>query len=340
MFVYLSKKIAIPNNVPIECLSWNKEQGYIACGGGDGLLKVLKLETSASKDAKVRGLAAPSNLSMNQTMEGHSEVGLEPTPPCRGQNTLLHGVRNDGTLNAERDGFPQWKLQQVMELMFAARNVTSLWKDTNSSQDTRKPYESVDEYAADLKLLARSCEFSTLCDGLIRDRIICSITSIFLRERLLRESRGKTRLLRSGRNARERKPEHAVEGFTLYTHVALLKGKPASIANSKTISQSFATLKALLELKKIEIQRTSKTHSSLDHQELDLIKLVLQVDPYNCASVPESYHSLLNEIKDVIEGIEQLKEEHHIVLDENVQPVVNLARRIPFSLQISLDAES
>ena len=75
-------------------------------------------------------------------------------------------------------------------------------------------------------------------------------------------------------------------------------------------------------------------------QELDLIKLVLQVDPYNCASVPESYHSLLNEIKDVIEGIEQLKEEHHIVLDENVQPVVNLARRIPFSLQISLDAES
>jgi hypothetical protein len=45
-------------------------QGYIACGGEDGLLKVLKLETG--KDGKTRGLAAPSNLSMNQTLEGHT----------------------------------------------------------------------------------------------------------------------------------------------------------------------------------------------------------------------------------------------------------------------------
>ncbi|WAR17526.1 WDR35-like protein [Mya arenaria] len=45
MFVYLSKKIAIPNNTKLRCVSWNKDQGYIACGGEDGLLKVLKLET-------------------------------------------------------------------------------------------------------------------------------------------------------------------------------------------------------------------------------------------------------------------------------------------------------
>ncbi|MPC30130.1 WD repeat-containing protein 35 [Portunus trituberculatus] len=70
MFIYLSKKIAIPNNIHLRCVGWNKEQGYIACGGDDGLLKVLKLE--AGKDAKIKGLAAPSNLSMNQTLEGHS----------------------------------------------------------------------------------------------------------------------------------------------------------------------------------------------------------------------------------------------------------------------------
>ncbi|XP_076068879.1 intraflagellar transport protein Oseg4 [Oratosquilla oratoria] len=70
MFIYLSKKIAIPNNTKLRCVGWNKEQGYIACGGDDGLLKVLKLE--AGKDNKVKGLAAPSNLSMNQTLEGHS----------------------------------------------------------------------------------------------------------------------------------------------------------------------------------------------------------------------------------------------------------------------------
>jgi hypothetical protein len=34
------------------------------------LWQVLKLE--AGKDGKVKGLAAPSNLSMNQTLEGHN----------------------------------------------------------------------------------------------------------------------------------------------------------------------------------------------------------------------------------------------------------------------------
>ncbi|KAK6623541.1 hypothetical protein RUM43_009393 [Polyplax serrata] len=70
MFIYLSKKIAIPNNTRLNCLAWNKEQGYIAVGGNDGLLKVLKLDSG--NDNKSKGLAAPSNLSMNQTLEGHS----------------------------------------------------------------------------------------------------------------------------------------------------------------------------------------------------------------------------------------------------------------------------
>ena len=63
-------KIAIPNNTKLRCVGWNKEHGYIACGGDDGLLKVLKLESG--KDGKIKGLAAPSNLSMNQTLEGHN----------------------------------------------------------------------------------------------------------------------------------------------------------------------------------------------------------------------------------------------------------------------------
>uniref|UniRef100_A0A8B9CGV6 WD repeat-containing protein 35 n=1 Tax=Anser brachyrhynchus TaxID=132585 RepID=A0A8B9CGV6_9AVES len=71
MFIYLCKKIAIPGNVQLRCISWNKDEGFIACGGEDGLLKVLKLETQTD-EAKIKGLAAPSNLSMNQTLEGHS----------------------------------------------------------------------------------------------------------------------------------------------------------------------------------------------------------------------------------------------------------------------------
>ncbi|XP_037550969.1 WD repeat-containing protein 35 [Nematolebias whitei] len=71
MFIYLSKKIAIPNNINLKCVSWNKDQGFIACGGDDGLLTVLKLETQTD-DVRLRGLAAPSSLSMNQTLDGHS----------------------------------------------------------------------------------------------------------------------------------------------------------------------------------------------------------------------------------------------------------------------------
>ncbi|XP_027606209.2 WD repeat-containing protein 35 isoform X1 [Pipra filicauda] len=71
MFIYLCKKIAIPGNVRLKCISWNKNQGFIACGGEDGLLKVLKLETQTD-EAKIKGLAAPSNVSVNQTLEGHS----------------------------------------------------------------------------------------------------------------------------------------------------------------------------------------------------------------------------------------------------------------------------
>ncbi|KAM6433129.1 WD repeat-containing protein 35 isoform 2-T2 [Rhynochetos jubatus] len=71
MFIYLCKKIAIPGNVRLRCVSWNKDQGFIACGGEDGLLKVLKLETQTD-EVKIKGLAAPSNLSVNQTLEGHS----------------------------------------------------------------------------------------------------------------------------------------------------------------------------------------------------------------------------------------------------------------------------
>eukprot|EP00735_Rhodelphis_limneticus_P010276 TRINITY_DN29_c0_g1::TRINITY_DN29_c0_g1_i1::g.14869::m.14869 TRINITY_DN29_c0_g1::TRINITY_DN29_c0_g1_i1::g.14869 ORF type:complete len:1186 (-),score=401.47,sp/A6N6J5/WDR35_RAT/54.58/0.0,Coatomer_WDAD/PF04053.9/9.8e-05,Coatomer_WDAD/PF04053.9/15,WD40/PF00400.27/9.4,WD40/PF00400.27/7,WD40/PF00400.27/31,WD40/PF00400.27/2.5e+02,WD40/PF00400.27/6.1e+03,WD40/PF00400.27/1.8e+03,eIF2A/PF08662.6/0.00014,eIF2A/PF08662.6/4.8e+02,Clathrin/PF00637.15/2.1e+02,Clathrin/PF00637.15/9.7,Clathrin/PF00637.15/0.0027 len=81
MFVYLSKKIAIPNGVKLKCLRWNTEQGWIACGGENGLLKVLKLEMGDAKDKDPRnkGVSAPSNLSMNQTLEGHNGTVMVAT---------------------------------------------------------------------------------------------------------------------------------------------------------------------------------------------------------------------------------------------------------------------
>ena len=49
MFVYLSKKIAIPNNVHLRCISWNGEQGWIACGGEGGLLKVRRARAEGTE---------------------------------------------------------------------------------------------------------------------------------------------------------------------------------------------------------------------------------------------------------------------------------------------------
>ncbi|RHY35208.1 hypothetical protein DYB32_000267 [Aphanomyces invadans] len=73
MFIFLSKKIAIPNGAQLCCSSWNPEQGWIACGGQNGLLKVLKLESAPTKDGKgPRGIAAQSNLTMNQSLDGHA----------------------------------------------------------------------------------------------------------------------------------------------------------------------------------------------------------------------------------------------------------------------------
>ena len=66
MFVFLTKKVAIPHGVKLRVVAWNHDQGWIACGADTGLLKVLRLDGSGSK--------AGSNLSMNQTLEGHSSA--------------------------------------------------------------------------------------------------------------------------------------------------------------------------------------------------------------------------------------------------------------------------
>jgi WD repeat-containing protein 35 len=76
-FFYLSKKVAVPNGAKIATLAFNPEHGWLACGAENGLLKVLRLDAAAGKDAPVgpggvRGIAASANLSMNHTLEGHN----------------------------------------------------------------------------------------------------------------------------------------------------------------------------------------------------------------------------------------------------------------------------
>ncbi|VDP16487.1 unnamed protein product [Soboliphyme baturini] len=63
-------QISIPNNVTLRCTAWNHKEGYIACGGDGGLLKVIKLENSGTNGNE--NLPLTSKLSVNQTLDGHN----------------------------------------------------------------------------------------------------------------------------------------------------------------------------------------------------------------------------------------------------------------------------
>lgn len=67
MFVYLSKRIGIPNGTVITSIGWHEGEGWLACGGAGGLLKVLKVD-GGSQGQKSGG------LSLNQTLERHDST--------------------------------------------------------------------------------------------------------------------------------------------------------------------------------------------------------------------------------------------------------------------------
>ena len=51
-------------------------------------------------------------------------------------------------------------------------------------QTEGEPFQS---FAADLKILANTCEYGTLKDDLIRDKIVCGVASSYVRKQLLKE---------------------------------------------------------------------------------------------------------------------------------------------------------
>ena len=41
MFVFLHKKISMPNELKMRSISWNQIDGWICCGGEKGVLKII-----------------------------------------------------------------------------------------------------------------------------------------------------------------------------------------------------------------------------------------------------------------------------------------------------------
>jgi WD repeat-containing protein 35 len=65
MFVFLNKKINMPNDTKIRAISWNPIDNLICCGGEQGILKLIQLdETKQSK----------GGLSVNIALEDHQRT--------------------------------------------------------------------------------------------------------------------------------------------------------------------------------------------------------------------------------------------------------------------------
>ena len=72
-FAVLTKKVALPNNSRLHCVSWNQEHGWLAAGCDGGILKVLKFEVEKTDESSLKGIAAQLKMSMNQNLEGHKD---------------------------------------------------------------------------------------------------------------------------------------------------------------------------------------------------------------------------------------------------------------------------
>lgn len=80
---------------------------------------------------------------------------------------------------------PEVLLAKFSEVCLPAKNLIMDRYAFNTA--VQKPGESVQAYVSTLKILARKCEFGSLQDELIRDRIVCGIQNDIVRKHLLRE---------------------------------------------------------------------------------------------------------------------------------------------------------
>ena len=78
----------MPNGVALHSIAWNSDEDFIACGGADGFLKVLKLEknqstaSSGSENTQSSPASPPQeSLVMNQNLEAHTGTFVIPFSP-------------------------------------------------------------------------------------------------------------------------------------------------------------------------------------------------------------------------------------------------------------------
>ncbi|KAK7891393.1 hypothetical protein WMY93_023356 [Mugilogobius chulae] len=203
--------------------------------------------------------------------------------------------------------------------------------------------ESIDGYVTELKLLAKTCNFGTLRDSLIRDRIVCGINNTSMRERLLRE-----------------------RAMTLDACIQLCRAAELSRENCKAIAVMYngSKVKPLGKCKvKLRNPRNQKLYQ-LEFQVVDrdctvpligkraseamkLIKVhyenIMAIDSIVTKEEDTKGQWTLEQIKtdfaDVFTGDGCLEGEYRMEVDTSVKPVQLPKRRVPVAMMKPLKEE-
>lgn len=85
----------------------------------------------------------------------------------------------------------EWKIKDIMDKFDAhcipcVNETVERYRFFSRNQGSS---EAIDSYVTELKVLTKTCNFGTLRDSLIRDRIVCGSNNASMRERLLREKK-------------------------------------------------------------------------------------------------------------------------------------------------------
>lgn len=76
MYICLNKKITLAEETKLSSVEWNNSNGYIACGGEDGVIRILSISSESTKENTpiagiANGVSMNQNLNISQTLESH-----------------------------------------------------------------------------------------------------------------------------------------------------------------------------------------------------------------------------------------------------------------------------
>ncbi|KAK9746375.1 hypothetical protein QE152_g6141 [Popillia japonica] len=111
------------------------------------------------------------------------EVQAAVLTHCMGEE--VRSILDTLDISAEQKQDPKYILEVLQQYFIPKTNISIERHRFNSR--TQDDNEKFDSFVGDLRKIANNCEFGSMKDALIKDRIVCGIRDIKIKDRLLRE---------------------------------------------------------------------------------------------------------------------------------------------------------